>query len=410
MSKKKKIENKNLLYNTSESDYVKGLFFINNEDGSVTITGTATGDIYYKITRSFKSGGVDLAPGKYIVSMGKNIKKYEGISLVCNVGTSVKNFTSYGVGQVGEYEINVRKNDKVSVHIRVRKGRRFNHYQIYPMIRNASIKDGTYEKCNLVADEDIFYIEEENLVEVNDVSMMFKISQDDSIGLKEYLIKLVQDKVKKKKFYALSDISFTAKKGQVLGIIGTNGSGKSTLLKIVSGALKPTSGRVYVGTDDVQILTLGTGFDGELTARENVYLNGALIGYSKEFIDTHYDDIVRFAELEGFMNEKIKNFSSGMRSRLGFAIATASDTAELLILDKVLSVGDEFFRKKSLARVKELIHGGSTVILVSHGMATIRDNCDKVIWIENGTKVMEGKPSLVCNAYQKGYIDYEVVE
>ena len=195
MSKKKKIENKNLLYNTSESDYVKGLFFINNEDGSVTITGTATGDIYYKITRSFKSGGVDLAPGKYIVSMGKNIKKYEGISLVCNVGTSVKNFTSYGVGQVGEYEINVRKNDKVSVHIRVRKGRRFNHYQIYPMIRNASIKDGTYEKCNLVADEDIFYIEEENLVEVNDVSMMFKISQDDSIGLKEYLIKLVQDKV-----------------------------------------------------------------------------------------------------------------------------------------------------------------------------------------------------------------------
>ena len=360
MSKKKKIENKNLLYNTSESDYVKGLFFINNEDGSVTITGTATGDIYYKITRSFKSGGVDLAPGKYIVSMGKNIKKYEGISLVCNVGTSVKNFTSYGVGQVGEYEINVRKNDKVSVHIRVRKGRRFNHYQIYPMIRNASIKDGTYEKCNLVADEDIFYIEEENLVEVNDVSMMFKISQDDSIGLKEYLIKLVQDKVKKKKFYALSDISFTAKKGQVLGIIGTNGSGKSTLLKIVSGALKPTSGRVYVGTDDVQILTLGTGFDGELTARENVYLNGALIGYSKEFIDTHYDDIVRFAELEGFMNEKIKNFSSGMRSRLGFAIATASDAAEL--------------------------------------------------WIENGTKVMEGKPSLVCNAYQKGYIDYEVVE
>ena len=148
------------------------------------------------------------------------------------------------------------------------------------------------------------------------------------------------------------------------------------------------------------MLTLGTGFDMELSAKENVYLNGAIIGYSKEFIDTHYDEIVEFAELEGFMEEKVKNFSSGMVSRLGFAIATVGDAAEILILDEVLSVGDEFFRKKSLAKIKELIHGGSTVLMVSHGMGTILDNCTKVVWIEQGNLRMIGEPKVVCNAYR----------
>ena len=151
----------------------------------------------------------------------------------------------------------------------------------------------------------------------------------------------------------------------------------------------------------VQLLTLGTGFDVELTARENVYLNGAIIGYSKEFIDSKYDEIVQFAELEGFMEEKVKNFSSGMVSRLGFAIATIGETAEILILDEVLSVGDEFFRKKSLKRVKEMIHGGSTVLLVSHSMETIVDNCTKCIWIEKGKLRMIGKPKKVCAEYRK---------
>lgn len=200
---------------------------------------------------------------------------------------------------------------------------------------------------------------------------------------------------------ALDHVSFNVYKGEVVGIIGTNGSGKSTLLKIVSGALKPSSGEVQCDRRKVQLLTLGTGFDVELTAKENVYLNGAIIGYSKEFIDSKYDEIVRFAELEGFMEEKVKNFSSGMVSRLGFAIATIGETAEILILDEVLSVGDEFFRKKSLKRVKEMIHGGSTVLLVSHSMGTILENCDRVVWIEKGKMKMYGEPKVVCEAYRK---------
>ena len=187
----------------------------------------------------------------------------------------------------------------------------------------------------------------------------------------------------------------------MVGIIGTNGSGKSTLLKIVSGALKPTSGQVIVNRRKLQLLTLGTGFDSELTGRENVYLNGSIIGYSKEFIDKHFDEIVEFAELQDFMGEKVKNYSSGMVSRLGFAIATVGEAAEILILDEILSVGDEFFRKKSLKRIKEMIHGGSTVLLVSHSMPTIRDNCDRVVWIEKGNLRMIGDPKKVCEAYQK---------
>ena len=151
----------------------------------------------------------------------------------------------------------------------------------------------------------------------------------------------------------------------------------------------------------VQLLTLGTGFDVELTAKENVYLNGAIIGYSKEFIDSKYDEIVRFAELEGFMEEKVKNFSSGMVSRLGFAIATIGETAEILILDEVLSVGDEFFQKKSLERVKQMIHGGSTVLLVSHSMPTIRENCTKSCLDRKGKLKMIGEPKVICEAYRK---------
>ena len=169
----------------------------------------------------------------------------------------------------------------------------------------------------------------------------------------------------------------------------------------MSGALKPTSGEVQVDRRKIQLLTLGTGFDMELSAKENVYLNGAIIGYPRNFIDEHYNEIVEFAELEGFMDEKVKNFSSGMVSRLGFAIATVGDAAEILILDEVLSVGDEFFRKKSLKRVKEMIHGGSTVLMVSHGMGTILDNCTKVVWIEKGEMKMVGEPKVVCAAYQK---------
>jgi ABC-type polysaccharide/polyol phosphate transport system ATPase subunit len=242
---------------------------------------------------------------------------------------------------------------------------------------------------------------EKPVIVVDDVTMEFHLSSSNPSGLKEYLIQLLKREVTYRKLYALYHVSFNVYRGEIVGIIGTNGSGKSTLLKIISGALKPTEGQVKVNRKKIQLLTLGTGFDAELTARENVYLNGSIVGYSKEFLDSHYDEIVEFAELHDFMEEKVKNFSSGMVSRLGFAIATAGDAAEILILDEVLSVGDEFFRKKSLKRVKEMIHGGSTVLMVSHGMGTILDNCTKCVWIEKGKLKMIGEPKVVCETYRK---------
>lgn len=239
----------------------------------------------------------------------------------------------------------------------------------------------------------------EPVIRVCDVTMEFHLSSVNPSGLKEYMIQLIKREVKYKRLFALYHVSFNVYKGEIVGIIGTNGSGKSTLLKIVSGALKPTSGHVEVDRRKIQLLTLGTGFDMELTARENVFLNGSIIGYSREFLESHYDEIVAFAELEDFMDQKVKNFSSGMVSRLGFSIATAGDAAEILILDEVLSVGDEFFRKKSLKRVKEMIHGGSTVLMVSHGMGTIIDNCTKCVWIEKGELRMIGEPKDVCAEY-----------
>ena len=242
---------------------------------------------------------------------------------------------------------------------------------------------------------------EEIEINVQHVSMEFKREKDEATSIKELLIRTLKGQRSYEMFKALDDVSFTVHKGEVVGIIGTNGSGKSTILKIISGALAPTEGQVEVDKNKIQLLTLGTGFDFELTGRENVYLNGAIIGYTKEYIDEKYDDIVRFAELEGFMEEKVRNYSSGMVSRLGFAIATARDTPEILILDEVLSVGDMFFRKKSEARIKEMMHGGSTVLIVSHSTSVIRNNCTKAVWIEKGHLCAVGDPKEVCEAYEK---------
>ena len=245
--------------------------------------------------------------------------------------------------------------------------------------------------------------EELPIIRVDHVTMKYKVATSSTSGLKDFLIQKIKKQITTRDLLALDEVSFDVYKGEIVGIIGTNGSGKSTLLKIVSGALKPTGGKVIVDQSKIQLLTLGAGFDTELSARENVYLNGAIIGYSREFIDEHYNEIVEFAELDGFMDEKVKNFSSGMVSRLGFAIATAGDAAEILILDEVLSVGDEFFRKKSLARIKEMIHGGSTVLMVSHGMGTILSNCTKAVWIEKGRLQMAGDTKTVCEAYRKQF-------
>lgn len=236
---------------------------------------------------------------------------------------------------------------------------------------------------------------------VKNVTMQFRRAKDEASSIKEWMIRALRKEHQYETFTALDNISFSIEKGEIVGILGTNGSGKSTLLKIISGALIPTSGRVWVDRKKVQLLTLGTGFDLELTGRENVYLNGAIIGYPKEFLDQKFDEIVRFAELEGFMEEKVRNYSSGMVSRLGFAIATIADTPEILILDEVLSVGDLFFRKKSEQRIREMIHSGSTVLMVSHSPSVIESNCTRAIWIEKGHLMATGAPKEICRAYEK---------
>lgn len=238
-------------------------------------------------------------------------------------------------------------------------------------------------------------------IAVKHVTMEFTKEKDESSSIKELAVRTLKGQRNVENFKALDDVSFTVKKGEVVGIIGTNGSGKSTILKIISGVLTPTKGTVEVDRSKIQLLTLGTGFDFELTGRENVYLNGAVIGYTKEFIDEKYDEIVKFAELEGFMEEKVRNYSSGMVSRLGFAIATIRDTPEILILDEVLSVGDMFFRKKSERRIKEMMRGGSTVLIVSHSPSVIKANCSKAVWIEKGILKAVGRAEDVCRAYEK---------
>ena len=235
-------------------------------------------------------------------------------------------------------------------------------------------------------------VDNTNMIEITDLWMDFKISLDKKDSLKERIISSLQKRNDYTILHALKEINLEVKSGEVLGIIGSNGSGKSTLLRIIAGILKPSKGEIKVDKKKVQLLTLGTGFDGQLTAKENVYLNGSLIGYSQKFLDENYDKIVKFAELDGFMNEKIKNFSSGMTARLGFAIATAGDFKDILLLDEVLSVGDIAFRKKSGERIHELMHGGATVLLVSHSIDTILSHCSRVIWLEKGELRENGTP------------------
>ena len=236
------------------------------------------------------------------------------------------------------------------------------------------------------------------VIRARHVTMEFLRGNRTPGSLKELL---VRGRGKVSRFRALDDVSFTVEQGEVMGVVGTNGSGKSTLLKIIAGALNPTEGYMDVRREQVQLLTLGTGFDPELTGRENLFLNGALIGRSKRFLQEHYDSIVEFAELSSFMDQPVKNYSSGMVSRLGFAIAAAGEAPEILILDEVLSVGDMFFRKKSEARVRELIHGGSTVLIVSHSPGVIRENCSKAMWLDHGKLRAMGDPKEVCTLYEK---------
>ncbi len=236
-------------------------------------------------------------------------------------------------------------------------------------------------------------------IKVDGVSMHFNMSAEKLDSLKEYFIKLVKRQLFFKDFVAVNNISIEIEKGEVFGIVGTNGSGKSTLLKIISGILKPTSGSVEINGVIAPLIELGAGFDGDLTARENIYLNGAILGYRKPFIEEHFDRIVDFAELRDFLDIPIKNYSSGMVARIAFAIATIIKP-DILIVDEILSVGDFLFQQKCEQRINELMAGGTTVVIVSHSIEQIERLCDRVLWIEKGDQRMLGATGEVCEAYR----------
>ena len=240
------------------------------------------------------------------------------------------------------------------------------------------------------------------MIRVEHVSMKFNLGIEKNYSMKEAFIAMFDKKRRQKptEFWALDDLTFNVKKGEVVGLIGSNGAGKSTLLKVVSGVMKPTKGKVEVRGIISPMIELGAGFDLELTARENIYLNGAVLGYSKEFLEEKFDDIVKFSELEEFLDVPVKNFSSGMTAKLAFSIATVVNP-EILIVDEILSVGDIKFQEKSKGKLLEMIKGGTTVLYVSHSLESIKDLCDKVIWIEHGKLIKMGNAKEICDEYYK---------
>ena len=236
------------------------------------------------------------------------------------------------------------------------------------------------------------------VIKVDNVSMMFNLSSEKIDSIKEYLIKLFKKEIHFQEFWALKDVSFELEKGDSLGIIGFNGSGKSTLLKIVSGILKPTKGSVETVGSIAPLIELGAGFDPNLSARENIYLNGAILGYSREYMNSKFDEIIKFAELENFVDSAIKNFSSGMVARLGFAIATMN-TPDILIIDEILDVGDYKFQQKSFQRMQDMINSGATVVFVSHSVEQVKMICKKALWLEHGNVVKFGNADEICEEY-----------
>ena len=242
--------------------------------------------------------------------------------------------------------------------------------------------------------------EKKKTIELKDVSICFNMSSELIHSFKEYFIKLVKRQLFFKEFWALKNISFEVREGEVLGVVGYNGAGKSTLLKVIAGVLKPTEGTVEVHGKVAPLIELGAGFDPELTARENIYLNGTILGYKKKFIDEKFDDIVEFSELIEFLDVPVKNFSSGMYARLGFAIATITNP-EILIVDEILSVGDFHFQVKCQNKIKEMISRGVTILFVSHSIDEIERMCDRVLWLEKGKMKMLGNVNEVTEKYKK---------
>lgn len=242
-------------------------------------------------------------------------------------------------------------------------------------------------------------INNENAVELRDIEMHFNMSKERLESLKEYFLKFMKRELRFEDFVALDKISFDIKKGDVFGIVGLNGCGKSTTLKIISGILRPTKGTVETQGVIAPLIELGAGFDMELTARENIYLNGSVLGYSKKFMDEKFDDIVEFSEMRDFLDVPMKNYSSGMVARIGFAIATVT-TPDILIVDEILAVGDFLFQQKCEERINKMMQDDTTVIIVSHSIEQIERLCKHCVWLEKGKVKMIGDAQEVCNAYK----------
>lgn len=238
------------------------------------------------------------------------------------------------------------------------------------------------------------------IIEVKNVSLKFNIDTNRPATLKEFVVRSLKREIKSTEFWALNDLSFEVQKGDVIGIIGHNGAGKSTLLKVISGIMKPTKGEVIARGSIVPMLELGSGFDFDLTGRENIFLNGAILGYSKEYLENKYSEIVEFSELGDFIDAPIRTYSSGMLARLAFSVACVVEP-EILIVDEILAVGDADFQEKSRAKMKQLMDGGTTVFFVSHNMNQIEEMCNKVLWIEHGTFQEYGETEKVCADFSR---------
>lgn len=244
--------------------------------------------------------------------------------------------------------------------------------------------------------------ETENIIEVQDVTMRFNLSEERTDTLKEYFIKLVSGRLHYIPFLALDRVSFRVKRGEALALIGKNGSGKSTMLKILAGVLYPTEGAVKVKGTIAPLIELGAGFDLELTGRENIYMNGAILGHDRQFMDLHFQEIVDFSELDDFIDVPLKNYSSGMIARLGFSVATIVK-ADILVVDEVLAVGDFRFQEKCHRRIAQLLENGTTLLFVSHNAAQVKALCPKSLWLEHGKVMAFGNTEEVFALYENAY-------
>lgn len=240
----------------------------------------------------------------------------------------------------------------------------------------------------------------DSIIQVNNVSMHFRMDKNKTTSLKEWMLTHLRGKQQYEEFYALNNVSFEVHRGEILGIIGRNGAGKSTLLKVISGIYKPTQGNVVTSGRVAPMLELGSGFDPELSGRDNIFLNGAILGFTEAFLKEKYQEIVDFSELGEFIDMPTKTYSSGMMMRLAFSVATIIDP-EILIVDEILAVGDASFQEKSRAKMMSMMSGGTTVLFVSHDLAQVRSMCDRVLWLERGNVVKVGAADVVCDEYRR---------